>query len=127
MDAISLHSWPRCDYVYHKMFLDVMMEASRSYKPDSSYISDILTLKTECLLCDAFAEEKETANMMELQRYFKKHIRTFIQSKKLKGPPVCSYFLDLVVCIVPEHTCISMYGMYLQNTNEFIYQSNLVR
>ena len=87
------------------MFLEVMKEASKSYRPASSYISDILSLKTGHLLCDHFVEEKETANMMELQRDFKQHIRTFILSQKLKGHFMCKIFFDFVVRIYSVCAC----------------------
>lgn len=96
--TVLSHSWPKCEYVYHKMFLDIMKEASRNYRPSSSYIRDVLSLKNRHLLCDVFVDEKETANVMEMRRDFKQHIRSFIQCEKLKGNSVCTLFMDSVVC-----------------------------
>ena len=82
------------------MFLDFMMEASKVYRPSSSYINDVLSLKNRHLLCDVFVDEKETADLIGLRRDFKQHIRSFIQSEKLKGISVCTAFMNSVVCQV---------------------------
>ena len=95
--TVPSHSWPRCECVYHKVFLDIMIEASKSYNPASSYLYDVLSLKTEHLLCDRFVDETETANLTELQIVFKQHIRTFIRSQRLNGQPVCSLFKHFMV------------------------------
>ena len=92
------HSWPKCECVYHKMFLDIMMEASKVYRPSSSYINDVLSLKTRHLLCNDFVDEKETADLMELRQDFKQHIQVFIQREKLNRTSVCTAFMNSVVC-----------------------------
>lgn len=111
--AVSLHSWPRCESMYHKMFLDIMRQASKSYKPASSYIRDILGLKTERLLCDDCIDAKETSDMMELQKDFKEHIRTFIELHSLKGTIVCQFFFEFVVCILSAFLCsVSIFAVH---------------
>ena len=103
--------------MYHKMFLDIMKKASKSYKPASMYIHDVLVLKTEHLLCDDYIHAKETTDMMELHRDFKDHIRSFIESHNLKGSIVCRFFFDFMVCSVCRFLYIPVYLQCISQTS----------
>ena len=100
------HSWPTCECVYHKMFLDVMMEASKVYRPSSSYINDVLSLKNRHLLCDVCVDEKETADLIGLRRDFQQHIRLFTHREILKGTSVCAAFMNSVVSQMCVHVLL---------------------
>ena len=84
--------------MYHKMFLDIIKKASNTHRPASIYLHDVLSLQTRQLL--QMDGTVETASMMELRNDFKQHIRCFIQSQKMKGAPVCTLFMEFVVCIM---------------------------
>ena len=96
----------RCELEYHEMFQKYIMASSKHYRPPSSFLDYVLSLKTEHLLADSSLDEKQTASMMTLRSNFRQQIMAFVQEHKL-SEEACTCIGNVLVCAA--HMCMYLH------------------
>ena len=99
-DVFFWYRWPKCESVYHKVFVNAVMARGDHFKTPNTFIPALLTLQTVHLLSDKNVTEKSSTCLLEPRRTLEKYVATFIKRHKLAGAHAAQFFMDAVVCIV---------------------------